>query len=153
MMFGYACSETEQLMPLPIMLAHQMAYRLTQRRKDGTIPFILPDGKTQVTVEYGEDGMPSRIDTIVISTQHYENATEEQLLESLTENVITPILKYAKHFAGVYGGDLDIDTYIAPEPKTQQQIADEEHVDLSTVFRDQKAGISKLSALIFGWLD
>lgn len=111
MMFGYACSETEQLMPLPIMLAHQMAYRLTQRRKDGTIPFILPDGKTQVTVEHGEDGMPSRIDTIVISTQHYENATEEQLLESLTENVITPILKYAKHFAGVYGGDLDIDTY------------------------------------------
>lgn len=111
MMFGYACSETEQLMPLPIMLAHQMAYRLTQRRKDGTIPFILPDGKTQVTVEYGEDGMPSRIDTIVISTQHYENATEEQLLESLTEHVITPILKYAKHFAGVYGGDLDIDTY------------------------------------------
>ena len=111
MMFGYACSETEQLMPLPIMLAHQMAYRLTQRRKDGTIPFILPDGKTQVTVEYGEDGMLSRIDTIVISTQHYENATEEQLLESLTENVITPVLKYAKHFAGVYGGDLDIDTY------------------------------------------
>lgn len=111
MMFGYACSETEQLMPLPIMLAHQMAYILTQRRKDGTIPFILPDGKTQVTVEYGEDGMPSRIDTIVISTQHYENATEEQLLESLTEHVITPILKYAKHFAGVYGGDLDIDTY------------------------------------------
>lgn len=111
MMFGYACSETEQLMPLPIMLAHQMAYRLTQRRKDGTIPFILPDGKTQVTVEYGEDGMPSRIDTIVISTQHYENATKEQLLESLTEHVITPILNYAKHFAGVYGGDLDIDTY------------------------------------------
>ena len=111
MMFGYACNETPELMPLPIMLAHQMAYRLTQRRKDGTIPFILPDGKTQVTVEYGEDGMPSRIDTIVISTQHYENATEEQLLESLTENVITPILKYAKHFAGVYGGDLDIDTY------------------------------------------
>ena len=111
MMFGYACSETEQLMPLPIMIAHQMAYRLTQRRKDGTIPFILPDGKTQVTVEYGEDGKPSRIDTIVISTQHYENATEEQLLESLTEHVITPILKYAKHFAGVCGGDLDIDTY------------------------------------------
>lgn len=111
MMFGYACSETEQLMPLPIMLAHQMAYRLTQRRKDGTIPFILPDGKTQVTVEYGEDGKPSRIDTIVISTQHYENATEEQLLESLTEHVITPILKYAEHFAGVYGGGLDIDTY------------------------------------------
>ena len=111
MMFGYACNETPELMPLPIMLAHKMAYKLSQTRKDGTIPFILPDGKTQVTVEYGEDGMPSRIDTIVISTQHYENATEEQLLESLTEHVITPILKYAKHFAGVYGGDLDIDTY------------------------------------------
>lgn len=111
MMFGYACNETPELMPLPIMLAHKMAYKLAQTRRDGTIPFILPDGKTQVTVEYGEDGMPSRIDTIVISTQHYENATEEQLLESLTENVITPILKYAKHFAGVYGGDLDIDTY------------------------------------------
>ena len=111
MMFGYACNETPELMPLPIMLAHKMAYKLAQTRRDGTIPFILPDGKTQVTVEYEGDGKPSRIDTIVISTQHYENATEEQLLESLTENVITPILKYAKHFAGVYGGDLDIDTY------------------------------------------
>ena len=111
MMFGYACNETPELMPLPIMLAHKMAYKLAQTRKDGTIPFILPDGKTQVTVEYEGDGKPQRIDTIVISTQHYENATEEQLLESLTENVITPILKYAKHFAGVYGGDLDIDTY------------------------------------------
>ena len=86
MMFGYACSETpNSLCRLPIMLAHQMAYRLTQRRKDGTIPFILPDGKTQVTVEYGEDGMPSRIDTIVISTQHYENATEEQLADAVSD--------------------------------------------------------------------
>lgn len=112
MMFGYACSETEQLMPLPIMLAHKMAYRLSQKRKGGTIPFILPDGKTQVTVEYGEDGMPSRIDTIVISTQHYESATEEQLLEAMIEHVITPVLEEAKRFANTFcGRDLDIDTY------------------------------------------
>lgn len=106
MMFGYACSETEQLMPLPIMLAHQMAYRLTQRRKDGTIPFILPDGKTQVTVEYGEDGMPSRIDTIVISTQHTDGSLP-MLTHPLVENVITPVLKEARQYLPW----LDIDTY------------------------------------------
>ena len=112
MMFGYACNETPELMPLPIMLAHKMAYKLSQKRKDCTIPFILPDGKTQVTVEYGEDGMPSRIDTIVISTQHYMKATKEQLLEALTEHVITPVLKEAKQFANNFcGSDLDIDTY------------------------------------------
>lgn len=106
MMFGYACSETEQLMPLPIMLAHQMAYRLTQRRKDGTIPFILPDGKTQVTVEYGEDGMPSRIDTIVISTQHADGSLP-MLMHPLVENVITPVLQEARQHLPW----LDIDTY------------------------------------------
>lgn len=106
MMFGYACSETEQLMPLPIMLAHQMAYRLTQRRKDGTIPFILPDGKTQVTVEYGEDGMPQRIDTIVISTQHTDESLP-MLMHPLVENVITPVLKEARQYLPW----LDIDTY------------------------------------------
>ena len=106
MMFGYACSETEQLMPLPIMLAHQMAYRLTQRRKDGTIPFILPDGKTQVTVEYGEDGMPSRIDTIVISTQHTDGSLP-MLMHPLVENVITPVLQEARQYLPW----LDIDTY------------------------------------------
>lgn len=106
MMFGYACSETEQLMPLPIMLAHQMAYRLTQRRKDGTIPFILPDGKTQVTVEYGEDGMPQRIDTIVISTQHADGSLP-MLMHPLVENVITPVLQEARQHLPW----LDIDTY------------------------------------------
>lgn len=106
MMFGYACSETEQLMPLPIMLAHQMAYRLTQRRKDGTIPFILPDGKTQVTVEYGEDGMPSRIDTIVISTQHTDGSLP-MLMHPLVENVITPVLQEARQHLPW----LNIDTY------------------------------------------
>lgn len=106
MMFGYACSETEQLMPLPIMLAHQMAYRLTQRRKDGTIPFILPDGKTQVTVEYEGDGKPRRIDTIVIFTQHTDGSLP-MLMHPLVENVITPVLQEARQHLPW----LDIDTY------------------------------------------
>jgi S-adenosylmethionine synthetase len=107
MMFGYACHETPDLMPLPISLANQMAYKLTQKRKDGAIPSILPDGKTQVTVEYSGDQKPIRIDTIVISTQHKEYATPESLEEPLVEEVITPVLQKAKEFLS----DLDIDTY------------------------------------------
>lgn len=107
MMFGYACHETPDLMPLPISLANQIAYRLAQKRKDGTIPSILPDGKTQVTVEYSGDQKPIRIDTIVISTQHKEYATPESLEEPLVEEVITPVLQKAKEFLP----DLDIDTY------------------------------------------
>lgn len=107
MMFGYACHETPDLMPLPISLANQMAYKLAQKRKDGTIPSILPDGKTQVTVEYSGDQKPIRIDTIVISTQHKEYATPESLEEPLVEEVITPVLQNAKEFLP----DLDIDTY------------------------------------------
>jgi S-adenosylmethionine synthetase len=107
MMFGYACHETPDLMPLPISLANQMAYKLAQKRKDGTIPSILPDGKTQVTVEYSGDQKPIRIDTIVISTQHKESATPESLEEPLVEEVITPVLQKAKEFLP----DLDIDTY------------------------------------------
>ena len=107
MMFGYACNETPDLMPLPITLANQMAYKLSQRRKDGTIPFILPDGKTQVTVEYNEAGWPIRIDTIVISTQHKENITPAELYVPLQKFVIEPVLYEAKK----YNPDLDIDTY------------------------------------------
>lgn len=106
MMFGYACSETEQLMPLPIMLAHKMAYKLAQTRKDGTIPFILPDGKTQVTVEYEGDGKPRRIDTIVISTQHTDGSLP-MLMHPLVENVITPVLQEARQHLPW----LNIDTY------------------------------------------
>lgn len=107
MMFGYACHETPDLMPLPISIANQMAYKLAQKRKDGTIPSILPDGKTQVTVEYSGEQKPIRIDTIVISTQHKEYATPESLDEPLVEEVITPVLQKAKEFLP----DLDIDTY------------------------------------------
>lgn len=106
MMFGYACNETPELMPLPIMLAHKMAYKLAQTRKDGTIPFILPDGKTQVTVEYEGDGKPRRIDTIVISTQHTDGSLP-MLMHPLVENVITPVLQEARQHLPW----LDIDTY------------------------------------------
>lgn len=106
MMFGYACNETPELMPLPIMLAHKMAYKLAQTRKDGTIPFILPDGKTQVTVEYDGDGKPQRIDTIVISTQHTDGSLP-LLMHPLVENVITPVLQEARRHLPW----LDTDTY------------------------------------------
>lgn len=106
MMFGYACNETPELMPLPIMLAHKMAYKLSQTRKDGTIPFILPDGKTQVTVEYEGDGKPRRIDTIVISTQHTDGSLP-LLMHPLVENVITPVLQEVRQHLPW----LDIDTY------------------------------------------
>ena len=106
MMFGYACNETPELMPLPIMLAHKMAYKLAQTRKDGTIPFILPDGKTQVTVEYEGDGKPRRIDTIVISTQHTDGSLP-MLMHPLVENVITPVLQEARQHLPW----LNIDTY------------------------------------------
>ena len=91
MMFGFACDETEELMPMPISLAQKLAMRLTAVRKNGTVPYLYPDGKTQVTVEYDGDKVV-RIDTIVISTQHAEEATLEMIRADLLEHVVKPIV-------------------------------------------------------------
>lgn len=92
LMFGFACNETEELMPLPISLAHKLAHRLTAVRKDGTLAYLRPDGKTQVTIEYDENNQPARVDTIVISTQHDEDTTLEQIQADLKEHVIKAVV-------------------------------------------------------------
>ncbi len=92
MMFGYACDETPELMPLAISLAHKLAKQLTKVRKDGTLPYLRADGKTQVTIEYNEDSTPVRVDTIVISSQHSADVELETIRRDILENVIKPII-------------------------------------------------------------
>ena len=91
MMFGYACDETDELMPLPIHLAHRMAERLTAVRKDGVLPYLRPDGKTQVTVAY-EDGVPVALDTVVVSTQHDDDTGLDDIRPDIEEHVVRPLL-------------------------------------------------------------
>jgi S-adenosylmethionine synthetase len=92
LMFGYACNETSELMPLPISLSHALAKRLTEVRKNGTLAYLRPDGKTQVTVEYDEQDKPVRVDTVVISSQHSADVTNETIRADLIREVIAPIV-------------------------------------------------------------
>jgi S-adenosylmethionine synthetase len=90
-MFGYATDETPELMPLPISLAHKICRRLAEVRKNGDLPWLRPDGKSQVTIEYDDD-RPVRVDTVVVSTQHHEEATHAQITEAVIDHVVRPVL-------------------------------------------------------------
>ena len=92
MMFGYATNETEEYMPYSISLAHKLTRQLTKVRKDGTLTYLRPDGKSQVTVEYDENGKPARLEAVVISTQHDEKVTQEQIHKDIKEHVLNPVL-------------------------------------------------------------
>ncbi len=131
MMFGFACNETDTLMPMPIYMAHKLSRRLSELRKDGTLPWLRPDGKSQVTVEYSQ-GKPKRIDTVLISTQHAPEISQAEIMELVSEHIIYPTLpeglvdKNLKVFvnptgrfviggpmgdAGVTGRKIIVDTY------------------------------------------
>jgi S-adenosylmethionine synthetase len=109
MMFGFACNETESLMPLPIALAHQLTMQLTSVRRDGAADWLRPDGKSQVTVEYAH-GRPNRIDTIVVSTQHSERISQDQIASAIREHVIDPVIP---------AGLIDDETHIYVNPSGQ----------------------------------
>lgn len=92
LMFGFACDETENLLPLPIFLAHRLAKRLTDVRKNGTLGYLRPDGKTQVTIEYDDQDRPVRVDTVIVSTQHHEDITNQQIEDDIHEHVIEHVI-------------------------------------------------------------
>ena len=115
MMFGYATNETEEYMPYPISLAHKLALQLTRVRKDGTLKYLRPDGKSQVSVEYDENGKPLRLEAVVLSTQHDEDVTQEQIHEDITKYFINPTGRFViggpHGDAGLTGRKIIVDTY------------------------------------------
>jgi S-adenosylmethionine synthetase len=108
LMFGYACDDTPELFPLPIKIAQTLAEKLTEVRKDGTLPYLRPDGKTQVTIEYDEGDRAVRVDTVVLSTQHSEDVTQEQLAADIKVKVIEPVLELFKTSVPFDGYNLHI---------------------------------------------
>ena len=107
-MFGYACNETSTLMPMPIYLAHRLSERLTDVRKNGTLAFLRPDGKTQVSVRY-EDGKPVAVEKVVVSTQHAEDVDQAMLREAIIDNVIEPVFE-----AESIKLDSDVEIFVNP---------------------------------------
>lgn len=112
MMFGFACDETPELMPLPIALAHRLTLRLAEVRKTGVLPYLRPDGKSQVTIEYGDDGRPMRVHTVVLSTQHNPDVEQGQIREDILTHVIRPVCESLS----AYGAVLDENTIFHINP-------------------------------------
>ncbi len=108
LMFGYACDDTPELFPLPIKIAQTLSERLSEVRKNGTLPYLRPDGKTQVTIEYDEDNRAVRVDAVVLSTQHAEDVSQDQLAKDIQVNVIDPVLDQFKESVAVEGYKLFI---------------------------------------------
>ena len=149
MMFGFACDETPELMPMPIALSHRLARRLTEVRKNGTLPWLRPDGKTQVTVVY-EDDRPVAVDTIVVSTQHAPEVSQEEIRRAILEQVIRPTVpaELLNEDTGLTGRKIIVDTYggYAPHGGGAFSGKDPTKVDRSAAYAARHAAVNVVAA-------